>query len=44
VRQQGHLYSHALPAGEFEDFLLARLAERYALADQQPNWETNDLG
>ncbi|MEQ1874212.1 MAG: EAL domain-containing protein [Ilumatobacteraceae bacterium] len=43
VRQQGHLYSQALPAGEFEDFLLARLAERYALADQQPTWETNDL-
>ena len=43
VRQQGHLYSPALPAGEFEDFLLARLAERYALADQQPTWETNDL-
>ncbi len=44
VRQQGHLYSQALPAGEFEDFLLARMAERYALAsDQQPTWETNDL-
>lgn len=43
VRQQGHLYSPALPAGEFEDFLLARMAERYALADQQPTWETNDL-
>ena len=44
VRQQGHLYSQALPAGEFEDFLLARMAERYALAsDQQPMWETNDL-
>ena len=43
VRQQGHLYSHALPAGEFEDFLLARLAERYALADRQPTWETDDL-
>ncbi|CAN5444321.1 hypothetical protein BH10ACT2_BH10ACT2_21580 [soil metagenome] len=43
VRQQGHLYSPALPAGEFEDFLLARLAERYALADHQPTWETNDL-
>ena len=44
VRQQGHLYSQALPAGEFEDFLLARMAERYALAsDQQPTWETKDL-
>ncbi|MBI4884537.1 MAG: EAL domain-containing protein [Actinobacteria bacterium] len=44
VRQQGHLYSQALPAGEFEDFLLARLAERYAMADGlQSTWETNDL-
>lgn len=43
VRQQGHLYSPALPAGEFEDFLLARLAERYTSALQQPTWETKDL-
>lgn len=44
VRQQGHLYSPALTASEFEDFLLARMAERYVLAtDQQPTWETNDL-
>ena len=41
---QGHLYAHALPAGEFEDYLLARMAERYALArDPQPTWETGDL-
>ena len=29
VRQQGHLYVPALPAGQFEDYLLARMAERY---------------
>ncbi len=44
VHQQGHLYSAALPAGEFEDFLLARLAERYArVSDPLPTWETGDL-
>ena len=44
VRQQGHLYAPALPAGEFEDYLLARMAERYASAhDPQPTWETGDL-
>ena len=44
VRQQGHLYAPALPANEFEDFLLARMAERYAQAsDPQPAWATEDL-
>ena len=44
VHQQGHLYAPALPAGEFEDYLLARMAERYAMAsDPQPTWETGDL-
>ena len=44
VHQQGHLYAPALPAGEFEDYLLARMAERYALAcDPLPTWETGDL-
>lgn len=44
VRQQGHLYSSALTAADFEDFMLARLAERLAHAsDTQPTWETNDL-
>ena len=44
VRQQGHLYAPALPAGEFEDYLLARMAERYASAHHpQPTWETGDL-
>lgn len=44
VRQQGHLYAPALPAGEFEDYLLARMAERYAqVADPPSTWETDDL-
>jgi len=44
VHQQGHLYAPALSAGEFEDYLLARMAERYVLAsDPQPTWETGDL-
>jgi diguanylate cyclase (GGDEF)-like protein len=44
VHQQGHLYAPALPAGEFENYLLARMAERYVLAsDPQPTWETGDL-
>lgn len=44
VHHQGHLYARALPAGEFEDYLLARMAERYVLAsDPQPTWETGDL-
>jgi diguanylate cyclase (GGDEF)-like protein len=44
VRQQGHLYAHAMPAGEFEDFLLARMAERYAQVASPPTaWRTDDL-
>ena len=44
VRQQGHLYAPALPAGEFEDYLLVRMAERYAsVRNPQPTWETGDL-
>ena len=44
VRHQGHLYAPALPAGEFEDYLVARMAERYALhASPQPTWETDEL-
>jgi diguanylate cyclase (GGDEF)-like protein len=44
VRQQGHLYAPALPAGEFEDYLLVRMAERYAqVISPLPTWETNDL-
>lgn len=44
VRQQGHLYSEALPAGQFEDFLLARMAERFAQSVSPPtNWRTDEL-
>ncbi len=44
VRQQGHLYAPALPAGEFEDYLVARMAERYARhASPQPTWQTDEL-
>jgi EAL domain-containing protein (putative c-di-GMP-specific phosphodiesterase class I) len=43
VRQQGHLYTPALPAGEFEDFLLARMAERYLQTAGLPTWRTDDL-
>ncbi|MFM2076895.1 MAG: hypothetical protein RJA49_785, partial [Actinomycetota bacterium] len=44
VRQQGHLYAPALPAGDFEDFLLARMAERYVQATTPlTNWRTDDL-
>ena len=44
VRQQGHLYAPALPAGEFEDYLLVRMAERFTrAADPHPTWETDDL-
>ena len=36
--------SPALPAGEFEDYLLARMAERYAQAAEPPTtWQTDDL-
>ena len=45
VRQQGHLYAPAMPAGAFEDFLLARMAERYAqVANPQRVWRTDELG
>ena len=44
VRQQGHLYAPALPAGEFEDYLLARMAERYTQAvSPLTNWKTDEL-
>ncbi len=44
VRQQGHLYAPALPAGQFEDYLLARMAERYAQsASSAPTWRTDEL-
>lgn len=44
VRHQGHLYAPALPAREFEDFLLARMAERFAQTfDPPPTWGTEEL-
>lgn len=44
VRHQGHLYSPALPAGEFEDYLLRWMAERYVqVASSHPTWETGEL-
>ncbi|MEI7548000.1 MAG: EAL domain-containing protein [Actinomycetota bacterium] len=44
VRQQGHLYAPALPAGEFEDYLVHRMAERYAQRlSPLPTWQTDDL-
>ncbi|MEO5725260.1 MAG: EAL domain-containing protein [Ilumatobacteraceae bacterium] len=44
VRQQGHLYAPALPAAEFEDFLLERLAERYnQRIPGLPTWQTDEL-
>jgi diguanylate cyclase (GGDEF)-like protein len=44
VRQQGHLYAPALPAGAFESFLIARLAETYRQpAGPAPTWETAEL-
>ena len=44
VRQQGHLYAPALPAVEFESFLLNRMAERYAQVQTgSTTWETREL-
>jgi EAL domain-containing protein (putative c-di-GMP-specific phosphodiesterase class I) len=44
VRQQGHLYAPALPPEQFENYLLARMAERYAQASApSTNWKTDEL-
>ncbi|MEI8238197.1 MAG: EAL domain-containing protein [Actinomycetota bacterium] len=44
VRQQGHHYAPAMPAGAFEDFLITRMAERYAqAATPQRSWHTDEL-
>jgi diguanylate cyclase (GGDEF)-like protein len=44
VRQQGHLYSSALPAAAFENFLIERLAENYRqLSHTAATWETAEL-
>ena len=44
VRQQGHLYAPALPAGEFEDYLVGRMAAQFVERSfPQPTWETEEL-
>lgn len=44
VRHQGHVYARALPAAEFESFLVERLAEDYVSLDAQPGgWDTGEL-
>jgi len=44
VRHQGHLYAPALPAREFENFLLERMAERFAQTFAPPTaWGTEEL-
>ena len=44
VRQQGHLYARALPAAEFESFLVQRLAEDYvSLEAPRGGWDTGEL-
>ncbi len=44
VRHQGHLYAPALPAREFETFLIERHAATLAAAEQPPiEWATRDL-
>lgn len=45
VRQQGHLYSRALPAEQFEAFLVERQAEGYVTGDgPHLDWATDELG
>ena len=43
VRQQGHLYAPALPATEFEDYLLASMAEHLSQMASPHPWETGEL-
>ncbi len=44
VRQQGHLYAKAMPAEQFEAFLVARQAEGYAAdQQQQSDWTLDGL-
>lgn len=43
VRQQGHVYAPALPAGEFEAFLLERLVQRMTDQHDAPTWGPGDL-
>jgi EAL domain-containing protein (putative c-di-GMP-specific phosphodiesterase class I) len=44
VRQQGHLYTRALPLAEFETFLSGRLAQDFAAPTLVPDsWDTGNL-
>lgn len=51
IRHQGHLYSRALPASEFDSYVAASMAQRYAQITgnfnaesiDMPLWPTNDL-
>lgn len=44
VRQQGHLYSPALPADAFEDYLLQSMADRLLRQGSiEPTWDAGDL-
>jgi len=44
VRQQGHLYARALPAEQFETYLLDRLAEGYVASELATDvWQTGEL-
>jgi diguanylate cyclase (GGDEF)-like protein len=44
VRQQGHLYSPALPADGFENYLLRRLADQYVQdTTNRPTWNIHEL-
>jgi EAL domain-containing protein (putative c-di-GMP-specific phosphodiesterase class I) len=52
IRHQGHLYSRALPAAEFDTFLSAAMADELAqralvmsrAASDHVQWPPNDLG
>ena len=44
VRQQGHHYAKAMPAEQFEAYLVERQAEGYAAADRPAaEWSLDDL-
>jgi EAL domain-containing protein (putative c-di-GMP-specific phosphodiesterase class I) len=51
IRHQGHLYSRALPASEFDSYVTRSMVERFAQQSMQPKpaiedyplWQTPDL-
>ena len=43
IRHQGHLYSRALPASEFDSYLTASMAQRYAQATGMFNADSIDM-